>query len=286
MEGKPGGCALAQVTWPQELEAWRVPDEVCESAYNNIPARFRQALKTGLAALFQYFGPSPAQAASSWMRPEQGLGMARLNMAASWTLLLAGPGQDAPARLAGAAILPRLAGVPSVAAILSSPDPGLLLALNLAGIDDIFCPPAPFFQEEACAILRHMAAIRYGSLFFLHDGGLAHLTRLASALGLAALEESREPELAIWDKSCFDREVLAFCQGRAGERALLRHDPTSGNTCTRQPDAAYASQNFMPDAASPPLVILPGLEGLWLHPGANPDFFRRSCIVLGMTSIS
>ena len=251
--------------WPRQFERWRMDDSATQAAYDTTGPTLRQSLKNGIAAAYWHFGREAGILSGARRDAARGFSSGSLDCPADWTLLLVGPEFDAPARLAAAAILPRLAGVELVGALFSDalPDHGLLLGLALSGCEDVFLMPAGALAHGLPSIPGR------GVVFFLHEGSLAGSASNARADGLACLDESRKPRLGVAEPELVDRQSLIFCQGEAGRLAL--DSPVDLSDC----DAIYGVGNScLPDSRSPRLAMSPGLEGFWLHESAGPENFR------------
>lgn len=265
-----GSAAFAPPPWPAWLTATRVPDSVAAAAYEATPARFRAALKTGLALAHFHFGESASCRDETETSGRLGFQRASSRAPAPWALLILSPAYAAAARLTAACAAARLAGVPHVAALCpgEAPEEAALVSLELSGVEEIFSPAA----GRVTALLNELAArpAPSGRIVLLHDGDLDEVTQAVRALGLPCYEERRPPRLRVVPDARIDREVLAFAHGGkcALEAALAASDPV---------DAVFRPQE---QAATPapdaPLTLAPGCEGFWLHPGLTPEFFTVS----------
>lgn len=253
--------------WPRWLEACRVDDSVAAAAYESTPARFRGALKTGLALAHFHFGERGASRDDSVRNARLGFLRTRRRQPAPWALIVLSPAYAAAARLTAACAAALLAGVPHVAAVIpgGAPRPAALVSLELSGVEDIYQPDA----GEVAALLAETAAFPgpRGRVILLHGGELADLARFVRQRGIPSYEEDRPPRLRVEEDAGIDRELLAFAQGgkRALEAALQADGP---------PDAVYGRPEVAPGSTPDArLTLAAGCEGFWLHPGLVPEFF-------------
>lgn len=265
-----GSAAFAPPPWPAWLTATRVPDSVAAAAYEATPARFRAALKTGLALAHFHFGESASCRDETETSGRLGFQRASSRAPAPWALLVLSPAYAAAARLTAACAAARLAGVPHVAALCpgSEPEDAALVSLELSGVEDIFSPAA----DSVTALLDELAGRPgiAGRVVLLHDGDLDEVTQGIRVRGIPCYEERRTLRLRVEPGAHIDREVLAFAHGGKCdlEAALAASGPA---------DAIYRPGGAaLTPAQDAPLTLTPGCEGFWLHPGLTPEFFTVS----------
>lgn len=276
-----GGADAGDATprWPAHLEACRVPDALCASAYEAASPQCRAAIKTGLALGMAHY--DQGQAAGGHCRHERrdarlGYWQSSGRHPAPWAVLAFSPSYAAAARLASVALCAQMAETPLLGAVCvgGTPAEAALTALELCGIEDVFrMEPA-----DLCALLEELPAP--GRLALLHEGELDGIAAAARLLSLRTFEERGAPALAVQRPDLFDEAVLRFCHGAAAvERALM---PGSG-----RPDAIFTAEaparahsrvrdgGPFRSGAIPlgRLSLSPGCEGLWLHADLSPDFF-------------
>lgn len=304
--------------WPQWLEEARLDDGLAAQAYEDTPAQWRAAIKTGLALAHMHFGSDPGR---MWdMRSDGHLGFWRRgeSHAAPWAIVAFTPAYAAAARLAAACIPAILAGVPLIGAVCvgGQPHRSALVSLELSGVEDIFVLDAPGLHK-----LLEECRPGPGRLVLLHTGGLAPnvelapTVELARSMGLPCWQEYHSPKLALVeadtpvngqnpadDGSRIDLEALYFAQAEALDTAtsIMARMSAGGTNATptplawdaQPPDALYLASGDheradIPhgkafSASGPGLTLTPGCEGFWLHPGLTPDFFRVRCLTFGM----
>lgn len=265
--------------WPAHLENFRVPDEVCASAYEAAAPQCRAAIKTGLALGMAHY--EQERTSGGHCRRERrdarlGYWQSSGRHPAPWAIAAFSPSYAAAARLAAVALCAQLAETPLLGAVCVGGMPAgpVLTALELCGVEDIFCmDPA-----DLCALLEELPAP--GRLALLHAGELDGIAATARVLSLRMFEERGAPTLAVQRPELFDEQVLRFCHGDdAVERALM---PGAG-----RPEAIFTAAGSarahskvrdggpFRSGAIPlgRLSLSPGCEGLWLHADLSPDFF-------------
>lgn len=263
-------AAFSPPPWPAWLTAYRVADSMAAEAYEATPARFRAALKTGLALAHFHFGESASRRDEAETSGRLGFQRASSRAPAPWALLVLSPAYAAAARLTAACAAALLAGVPHVSALSTGPAPqqAALVSLELSGVEEIFSPAAAGIETLVDELTTLPGPA--GRVVLLHDGDLDEVAQAVRARGLPSYEERRPPRLRVEPDAHIDREVLAFAHG--GKCALEAALAASGPA-----DAVFrpAGQPLTP-APDAPLTLAPGCEGFWLHPGLTPEFFTVS----------
>lgn len=258
---------LAAPPWPAWLEAARVEDSLAAAAYEATPARFRAALKTGLALAHFHFGESATRRDEAELNGRLGLRRASRRLPAPWALVILSPAYTAAARITAACAAALLAGVPHVAALApgAPPQAPALVSLELSGVEDIFSPDI----ARVAALLDGLAALPgpCGRVVLLHDGDLADIAQRTRARGIPCYEERVAPRLRVECAAAIDLEALAFAHGGA---KALEAAVTAGGPVDAVFLPAGEALAPVPDA---PLALGPGCEAFWLHPGLGPEFF-------------
>lgn len=262
------------VFWPQWLEPHRVHDEALAEAYDAAPAPYRACIKNCMAFLHALWGESPDETCRETTDTARGYRYCVRNLPAPWTLTFCTPAYAASPRFTAAVMPALLARVPQVGAICvgqeaSLPSPVVRVALELMGVEDIFCLPPP----KAHRLLREVReANGTGRLLLLHDGELNTLREAAASLEIPSWEERRPPQLRLHAPADHDLELLRFCHPDAPLREISREDAARGHGV----DALFT------DALTPfpvPLLLRTGMEGCWAHKGLDTAFFRRRSIL-------
>ena len=220
-------------------------DALRQSAYDALPPQRRASLKTTLALVEAVYG----QHGASWIgqhRPELGFSHSLHKNPAQWTLCVLGAGFAAAPRLAAAIMTARLAGQENILlAWEGAPeDPSLLTVLDLTGIERAYASSKPDWKAVETALRENCG-----------PDGRVMLFGTRATFSLPCWHDC-PPVLAA--DSAVDREILHWAH----------------------PDATWASDEAQPTAfcgATPTteaaLHLEPGLEGTWLCPGLESDFF-------------
>ncbi len=245
------------------MESGRIPEALFDEAYQSTDPNHKALLKRGIQCAFQVFGRELSFSRMQGTDAHAGIRRDTVQRPVDWTILLVDGTSSAAARLAAAALLPRLAGVPDVVAVSTDappPAPGLL-SLELAGVEDIFV----LTEEELAACLARRGG----------RGRICCLARRmpASLHGWPVLLTERRPDLALLSPGAFDTETLAFMHG------FVPDTPGEG-TDLKEHDAVFADRETCSRLIEDPdcrvsLLLSPGFEGFWLHPARPADFLLK-----------
>ena len=265
--------------WPQWLEDFRVPDAPRAAAYEDTPAHLRAAIKTALALHQAHFGELDRRACRDEHFPRRGFRRVASESPAPWALVTFPASLRSPARLAAALMPAILAGVPLTGAFClgGEPSPDVLVTLELAGVEDAFALSAPDFTR----LTAELPGCRVVLLHGLEADGLPGRAALPGRLW----SEDAPPLLLLPQADAVDRELLDFAHDAAqvdaalsGDeaRAVLEGGPLPGPCLPAAVlDGDEAARLAMSDdATAVELLLTPGCEAFWLHPGLTPDFFR------------
>lgn len=273
--------------WPQWLDACRVDDDASAAAYEAAPPAQRAALKTGLALMAQYFGRPTAQQSGGWRDPFSGFWQEEHRCPAPWAVVAFSPAYAAAARLTAACLPALLAQIPLLGAVCvgpqgQTPTPQALLALELTGVEDVFC-----LDEAALCRLLEETQPGPGRLVLLHKGELDIAAQTARHLHIPCYEERYAPALALPQPDLFDMEALVLAHGEGCvKRARTAALPESPAAIYTTPEAARAHCHLSADRpfgrGAAPLALTPGCEGFWLHDGLTPDFFSLRRAAFGL----
>ena len=272
--------------WPQWLDARRVDDAACAAAYEGTSATLRAFLKTGLALLASHFGRPAAQQHGGWSDPFNGFWQESHRCPAPWAIVAFPPAYAAAARLTAAFLPGLLAQVPLLGAVCVgagsfTPTPQALLALELGGVEDVFC-----LDETGLCRLLEETQPGPGRLVLLHKGELDIAVQTARHLNIPCYEERCAPALALPQPDLFDMEALVLAHGEGCvKRARTAALPESPSAIYTTPEAARAHCHLSEDRpfgrGAAPLALTPGCEGFWLHDGLTPEFFAIRRMALG-----
>lgn len=265
--------------WPQWLEAFRVPDGPRAAAYEGTPAHLRAAIKTALALHQAHAGEMDSRTCRDERFPRRGFRRMSTDGPAPFALVAFPASLRSPARLAAALMPAILAGVPLTGAFClgGEPTPEALVTLELAGVEDAFALPADDFARLAGELPRCRVALLHG----LDGAALPERDRLPGRIW----HEDALPLFLLPQDVAVDKELLAFAHGPdcaaqalhgKAARAVLDGGPLPGPCLPAAVlEEDEAARLAMTDETSPvELLLAPGCETFWLHPGLTPDFFR------------
>lgn len=261
--------------WPVWLEGYLCPDSQFEEAYNSLPATFRAALKTAIAAAFFHFGQNDSAVSTYLENKAKGFWSTAQSRPAPWALPVFDEQFNAPARLIAACILPALCGVPLIGACClgQKPAAGVLLALELCGVENLFC----LDENLLHSLMNEMGP---GRLVLLHGRDWMQTVCLAAELHIPCITEQMPPNLYVQDAGAFDLDAIAMAQD-VDKQALTDRDFNNQNP-SKPVDALYLRDPASYSGPDIPLLLGPGLEAFWLWPDLSPDFFRSRNLALGM----
>ncbi|WP_300717697.1 hypothetical protein [uncultured Desulfovibrio sp.] len=265
--------------WPRWLEGSRVPDAPRAAAYEATPAHLRAAVKTALALHHAHHGDTDVTACRDERFPRRGFRRTSAEGPAAHALVAFPASLRSPARLAAALMPAILAGVPLTGAfcIGGEPSPEVLVTLELAGVEDAFALAAGDFVRLTDELPRCRVVLLHG----LDRAALPGRSRLPGRVW----SEDALPLLLLPQADAVDAELLAFAHGPeivanalrgADARAVLDGGTAPGD---RLPAALLDGEGAARLAVAPgdmpvELLLTPGCEAFWLHPGLGPDFFR------------
>lgn len=245
--------------WPDWADDLRCPDELFESAYQDMPDKYRVAIKTAIACAFFHFGQHGGRKSLCLSDEARGFCKNAQDDPAAFALVVFDKDFNAPARLVVPSVLAALCGVPLIGACCLSgiPSPQILLALELCGVEDLFCP-----DDKGLSRLLTAMVPGSGRIVLLGDCAFAHPE-------ISLWREGRAPVLHVAEPAAFDLETIALAFGvpKAGLTAPCAH-----------PDALFSVNN----SQCARLVLGPGLEAFWLPDNLRPEFFRAQRLAFKM----
>lgn len=275
--------------WPGWCDDARLDDAALAEAYESTPAPQRACVKQCVALLHRLWGEDSEE--NTHCRVDKTLGFAATQRSAPapWALFVVEDAYTAPTRLAAALMPALLARVPHVAVLCvgGMPSVGTRLALELVGIQDIFCvdhaSAAEDFVRALCPTGDTASAVgantlESGSVALLHHGALASVGRTAQALRVPLWEEASPPSIV--DATGETIPGVTTSRGPQAKDSLVRfchpdafaHDEQGSPRC----DAVFGTPaTETPSTLAAPLRMAQGLEGFWLHHSLTPAFFRR-----------
>ena len=274
--------------WPDWLETARIDDAVVDAAYENTPAQLRASIKTGLALAFAHFGQRQREADGVTRRPHAGFWFGEHSRAVPWCIILMDATYAAAARLAAACVLPRLCDVPEVFAVAvgengTPPANNVLTALTLSGVEDVFSLPQPNVHTLLEAMAAGSETGPQGRVLLLHKGDLDGLARTLRKLHIPYYEEYEAPCLAVLPESTCSEELLGFTHGAITPVTTLTSETRAVFAPAPPTPQDYDGDVLVAEAVQRGLLVLtPGCEGFWLHPGLEPSFFTVQGLASGL----
>lgn len=265
--------------WPQWLEDFRVPDGPRAAAYEGTPAHLRAAIKTALALHQAHAGETDSQTCRDERFPRRGFRRTSTDGPAPFALMAFPASLRSPARLAAALMPAILAGVPLTGAFClgGEPTPEVLVTLELAGVEDAFALPSADFVRLTDDLSRCRVVLLHG----LDEAALPERDKLPGRIW----REDALPLFLLPQDVAVDEELLAFAHGPdcaaqalRGEaaRAVLDGGPLPGPCLPAAvlEEDEIARLVMEEENGAVELLLAPGCEAFWLHPGLTPDFFR------------
>lgn len=258
--------------WPTWLDGMALEDGLRTKAYDVTTPQQRACLKNALAFAHAFWGECAHTHRHETNNIQRGFCYARAETPVPWVMYVCGQHYAAPARLAAALMPALLAGVPCIGAFhhtsmpTSRPRTCISVALELVGVEDIFCCNLDSIEKA----LTHMLDIHgLGRVILLHTGDLQPLGTMLSCQGVPYWEETMPPQLYMHEDhtSAFDADLLRFAHDCTPE-VYKAETPFS-----YRPHALYAPQ--APCGYVPALIFAPGMEGCWLHMDIPPMYFRQ-----------
>ena len=156
------------------------------------------------------------------------------------------------------------------------PTPEVLVTLELAGVEDAFALPAADFVRLTGELPRCRVVLLHG----LDESALPERDKLPGRIW----REDALPLFLLPQDVAVDEELLAFAHGPdcvaqalrgKAARAVLDGGPLPGPCLPAAVlEEDEAARLAMQDEAPVELLLAPGCEAFWLHPGLTPDFFR------------
>lgn len=273
-----------EVAWPEDLDARRIPDQASAEAYDVTPPPLRGCIKNTLALTHAVYGERPDSLEHRIVDSARGFARATRAEPVPWAVVAFTPAYAAGPRLAAALMPALLAHVPLLGAVCVGGRPSVAarVVLELAGVEDAFC----LDQASLSRLLRDMRRGGVGRLALLHGGELASLRETAAELRLPVWEEARPPRLQIAAGSGHERAHIAWGHPDAPLTEISMQDlvarPDTPTSDTSEADAIFCDpEQEIASLRRAPLVLLPGMEGCWLHADLSPLFFTRTATALG-----
>ncbi len=290
MRAAPSTAFLfGEAAWAEDLDTCRITDEALAEAYDATPPPLRGCIKNTLALTHAVYGEHPDTLERRSIDTARGVARATRAEPAPWAVVAFTPAYAAGPRLAAALMPALLAHVPLLGAVCvgGRPSAAARVVLELAGVEDAFCLDQAYFSR----LLRDMRRCGVGRLALLHRGELASLRDEGAALRMPVWEEARPPRLLIAAGSGHERSHIAWGHPDAHLTEISAQELAAGPDVflpgIHEVDAIFCDpEQEAPSLDRAPLVLLPGMEGCWLHTDLSPMFFTRTATALGTATPS
>ncbi len=262
---------------PREADARRLDDEMFACAWEEVGAEDRALLKTAIAWHFHRFGRQDGILRREISSPDAGFGMRAVSQPAPWAIGVLDRGFASPARLLAELVPALLAGVPRILVVSEHmPAPALLVALELAGMEDVFLAG----HAGIASLPGHCGGMPGPGrlILFCGSGGTDALSGYAGPNGLPIRRVPPCPRILLLPPSGIGpaelRRRAAFCH----PDALLLEADADRDAFT---DAVFGAPRGMPFSGRLRTLYGEGMEACWTGPG--PDFFRNSSTAAFLT---
>jgi len=261
--------------FPDWLEAYRMDDARLVEAYEHTSSALRARLKTAIALQCALEKERPVLEECRRISRVSGFEYRVAQCPADWVLVVLDPLHNSPARLVAAVLPAILAGVKyiHVAGVGASPSAKACVALELAGVEEIFVMPdnSPVLQNLLLALHQWKPDGRL-LLFPTVESRLSAefvtLRQTARKLGLRLWQDRPKPRLLLTTVADKERQgSVGWAHGAA--ELEYTENPTS---LPLGMDAAYLSTATN---LSFPQLFGPGLEACWFHPRLDVRFFQN-----------
>jgi hypothetical protein len=274
--------------FPEWINEFVVDDEAFARAYDAVPDNRRALLKTNIARLFEWYGPSRRISGREAVAWRGGFDSVQFSAPADYAVVVFDANLASPARLLASVVPPLACGVENVLAVRLGgdewPEP-LLTGLELAGQELV----TDMSLVRVKGMLEEMdASGATGVVLGLELGqGLFRSLRFPTRnIDFICLKCDREAVLWIDTDEPFDLDGLAFAHPdlsfavHGAEIAL----PPEGFRCEGNDfqdfldsirEVAYAPASRVDEALDRARLVLgPGQEGCWVWPQLRPESFQ------------
>ena len=258
------------------LEEARIEDARRKDAYETLPSRFRQALKTGIALAHLNTRPICTSTVQTTIHRHAGIKHTFRQSPLDWALILFAADYSAAARMSMAATMPRLFDIDTVFAVCLDGEPheAILLSLEIAGCEDLsLLPSASLTHLETCLQTLEGDGIVLSFLSTIPDI-CKHCNASIQYL------EPRKPNICLDMQAShlFDRDLLAFAHGTTLFQTELSKKTDLLFTSSEQ------AEKIVHEGTVPNLLILPpGCEGYWRFSGLAKEHFCKQTDLFSTT---
>ena len=273
--------------FPEWINEFVVEDELFARAYESVSSHLRALLKTGIARLFEWYGPSRRVAGRETVSWRGGFDSVQDSTPADYAVVVFDSNLTSSARLL-AAVVPALArGVRTVLAVRL--DGGewpraMLTGLELAGQD----LAVDLSADQVKGLLEELDASGANGVVLgveLAQGVFRSFRFPTRSIDFICLKCDRDAVVWMDDDEPFDLDALAFAQP---DLSFAVHGaapklPSAGFQCGQNDfqgfldsirEVAYAPASRVDEALNRAWLVLgPGQEGCWVWPQLRPEHF-------------
>jgi len=267
---------------PDWMHVYQVGEASFEAAYQGVDATKRAWIKTALASLYAWLGPTGTTRQEKRTRTGSGLCLEHIHTSREWAVVYV-PASCAAAGLVVGAVLPVLAaGVWPVIAVVeaeSSQEQVVLLTLELCGVETVYL----LSGEDMQAAWRHgqtQTSIPPGMLVWIGQSGQGTMNmEVNPSGGPMQIVLSRPRRAAVWQKDQeIDVQALAWMHpgldievwpaGGAGTGQMAKDAGARWDGfLAQEADVVWVPRELISQALTAfPLVLGPGQEPVWMWP--------------------
>jgi len=274
--------------FPEWINAFVVDDGLFARAYEAVPDQRRALLKTCIARLFEWYGPSRRTASRQAVAWRGGFDSVQASAPADYAVVVFDADLASPARLLAAVVPPLSCGVKNVLAVRLGggdwPRP-LLTGLELAGQELV----ADMSPGRVKGLLEEMDAAGAAGVVLgleLRQGVFRSLRFPTRRIDFTCLNCDCGASLWMDADEPFDLEELAFAQPGLSFAVHGAETPLLPEGCRREGkdfqgfldsirEVAYAPASRVGEALDRARLVLgPGQEGCWVWPQLRPGHFQ------------
>jgi len=274
--------------YPEFLENKRVADSDIAHAYDILSSTQRAHIKNGIA--FNHFLHKERANKYQTMVDDHAKGYmySLQKKPVAWTILFFTHTYLSAPRMIAALMPALLAKVPLVLAISLNglPSNNALTALELMGIEDIFCMNNDKSHlanaDEALKIIKTLQEFNInGRVLFMHNNELSTIVQKVLTHNIICWQEDRPPKLALQKNCKYTEEYFTW--------AYPDTFCTNINYDCENAEALLCSQDFYNKnknkLANIKFFLFEGMEGCWTHTNLRPEFFQQTNLCIGKSEI-
>ena len=258
---------------PELCEQHRIDDSLFAKAYAELGAEKRAVLKKNIALLFSFWGQS-SEERTLVRHMAEGYTVTCTVVSAPYTLVVCEANYQHPACFLAAVLPTLLAGTGLVIPcfvgneIVAEPNPALLVASELAGLEDsIFVN----HEHDALPVLKSLHSLGQGRLLVLGT------KPLASESLLFALENNVPCRAMLHEPTFQMLEV-------ANEVDVTFADSCASSTKKMNPASlsvnSWENQAGKASPLSCPITLAKNCQNLWIWPDLEPEWFKNKSLKL------